>query len=112
MTSSSVSLLRRYLTSAVLVVPPVLYYRDNFYSLYVVRGTSMEPSLNHGDVLLVRKSDVYPERMWRRWKSGSSPPPSVVGASEEEDEDRYDDVIRVMALDSSSGRPIGDGVYG
>jgi len=110
------ALLRRYLTSVALIVPPVLYLRDNFYSLYVVRGTSMEPNLNDGDVLLVRKSDVYPERMWRRWASVSSKEDRPTNEEEDEgdDDDKQEaendrnDALHVMAYDVSSGRPIGN----
>lgn len=74
-------LLRRYLTSVALIVPPVLQLRDNFYSLYVVRGISMEPNLKDGDVLLVRKSDV------RRWASAGSKQYD----DDDNDDDNYDD---------------------
>jgi signal peptidase I len=38
-------------------VPIVLWGRDNFYSLVRVQGASMEPTLQQGDVVLVRKAD-------------------------------------------------------
>lgn len=112
-------LLRRYLTSVALIVPPVLHLRDNFYSLYVVRGTSMEPNLKDGDVLLVRKSDIYPERMWRRWASAGSKDDDddnnerttnkVDGDDiDAAENDRNSDALHVMAYDVSSGRPIGN----
>ena len=118
MTSRGALLLRRYLTSVALVVPPVLHLRDNFYSLHVVRGKSMEPNLKDGDVLLVRKSDVYPERMWRRWASAGNSKEDGPTNEEEDDgdddddkevaEDDRNDALHVMAYDVSSGRPIGN----
>ena len=117
------SALRSYLSNAALSIPPVLYIRDNFYSLYVVDGRSMEPSLRRGDVVLVRKSDVYPDASWRRWtsrasypsSSSSSPAHGVSRDYSDEDDDGgdgdYDEdrnALRVLALDASSGRPIGD----
>lgn len=38
-------------------LPCVVWFRDNLASLYVVKGTSMGPSLQNGDVVLVRRSD-------------------------------------------------------
>eukprot|EP00578_Thalassiosira_sp_NH16_P014114 CAMPEP_0181107088 /NCGR_PEP_ID=MMETSP1071-20121207/16892_1 /TAXON_ID=35127 /ORGANISM="Thalassiosira sp., Strain NH16" /LENGTH=208 /DNA_ID=CAMNT_0023190565 /DNA_START=462 /DNA_END=1088 /DNA_ORIENTATION=+ len=82
-----------------LSAPPIVFFKDNFYSLYRVEGSSMEPSLYHGDVLLVRKSDVFPGTMWKRWMS--------LASSYEEEED-HQNAVRVMALDASMGSPIGD----
>mmetsp|Transcript_16062 Transcript_16062/g.33970 ORF Transcript_16062/g.33970 Transcript_16062/m.33970 type:complete len:218 (+) Transcript_16062:254-907(+) len=93
------STLKRYLFNTALALPPVVFIRDNFYSLYRVEGSSMEPALHHGDVLLVRTSDVLPHTMWRRWTS--------VAISYEEEEERQN-AMRVMALDAQSGRPIGE----
>lgn len=59
----------------------------------------MEPALYHNDVLLVRKSDVYPDKMWRRWVSH-------VAASYEEEE-LHQDALKVLSLDALSGRPVG-----
>lgn len=117
---TSAALLRRYLSNAAVSVPPVLYFRDNFYSLYVVDGNSMMPSLRVGDVVLVRKSDVYPDASWRRWTSSEAFPPSppsssayyeASGRDDDDEDDEADDrknALRVLALDASSGRPIGD----
>lgn len=93
------SAFRKYLFNMVLTVPPVLFFKDNFYSLYRVDGSSMEPALYHGDVLVVRKSDVFPHTMWKRWTS--------IATSYEEEED-HQNAMRVMALDAQSGRPIGE----
>jgi type IV secretory pathway protease TraF len=87
----------------------------------------MEPNLKDGDVLLVRKSDVYPERMWRRWASaGSSNKDGNDNnnnerttnkeeeghddeeVAEENDRRNNSDALHVMAYDVSSGRPIGN----
>ena len=95
--------LRKYFTNISLTIPPIIYFRDNFYSFYRVEGTSMEPALYQGDVLLVRKSDIYPDRMWRKFTSV---------ASSYEEEEIHQNALKVLALDASSGRHIGDWQYG
>jgi len=91
--------LRRYITNTILTLPPIIYVRDNFYSLYRVEGSSMEPALLQGDILLVRKSDVYPDRLWRKWTSV---------ANSYEEEHVHQNALKVLALDASSGVPLGD----
>mmetsp|Transcript_3540 Transcript_3540/g.7818 ORF Transcript_3540/g.7818 Transcript_3540/m.7818 type:complete len:222 (+) Transcript_3540:260-925(+) len=93
------SAIRKYLTNIALAVPPIIIFKDNFYSLYRVEGASMEPALHHGDVLLVRKSDVFPKTVWKRWMS-------VATSFEQEIE--HQNAMKVMAMDASSGRLIGD----
>lgn len=93
------SALRKYLFNITLTVPPIIFFNDKFYSLYRVEGSSMEPAIHHGDVLLVRKSDVFPVNTWKRLTS--------VATSYEEEEERQNS-MRVMALDAQSGRPIGE----
>ena len=61
----------------------------------------MEPSLRQGDIILVRKSDVYPQSMWRRWTSSSS-------SSSSSSQSHEVDALKVLAYDAASGRPIGD----
>lgn len=55
------------LVSLVAAVPLLVCFRDNMFSLCKVQGSSMEPTLQNGDVLLVRKAD-FPivGRMGRR----------------------------------------------
>jgi len=43
--------------STVAAVPLAIYFHDSYYSFVRVNGTSMEPTLKHGDLLLIRKSD-------------------------------------------------------
>lgn len=43
--------------STIAAVPLAIYFHDSFYSIVRVNGSSMEPTLKHGDLLLVRKSD-------------------------------------------------------
>ncbi|KAL3776159.1 hypothetical protein ACHAW5_005697 [Stephanodiscus triporus] len=108
---TSAAALRRYLSNAALSVPPSYIFRDNFYSLYVVDGSSMMPSLRVGDVVLVRKSDVYPHASWRRWTSSDASPPSPLlhGAPQGEQSRRR---RRLRAKTTTNGRsaegPIGD----
>ncbi|KAK1735224.1 mitochondrial inner membrane protease subunit 2 [Skeletonema marinoi] len=102
--ASSSSSLRRTLTSIALIVPPAKFISDTFYSLYRVQGSSMEPALQDGDVLLVRKADVFPHLDWKRWTSSSS--------SSYEEEERHQTALRVIAQDAQSGRPIGENNVG
>ncbi|KAL7523804.1 hypothetical protein ACHAWF_000672, partial [Thalassiosira exigua] len=97
-----ITTLRNYLMGVALTVPPAIYFKDNFYSLYRVEGDSMEPALYDGDVMLVRKSDVFPDATWRRWMS--------MATVSEDGEDR--NPMKVMALDAQSGRPIGERLTG
>lgn len=96
--------IRKCLLNTALAVPPILFLKDRLYSLYRVNGPSMEPALHHGDVLLVRKSDLHPSSLWEKWTSDTAASP------EEEEESR--NARRVMAMDASSGRSIGDGWTG
>lgn len=51
--------------SVVAAVPLMICVRDSFYSLCKVKGSSMDPSLKNGDVLLIRKAD-FPVLRWNR----------------------------------------------
>jgi signal peptidase I len=66
----------------------------------------MEPALQDGDVLLVRKADVLPHLDWKRWTSSSS------SASSYEEEEKNQTALRVIAQDAQSGRPIGENNVG
>mmetsp|Transcript_3754 Transcript_3754/g.8279 ORF Transcript_3754/g.8279 Transcript_3754/m.8279 type:complete len:243 (-) Transcript_3754:340-1068(-) len=103
MNASSSSHLLWNFTAIAATLPTALYVRDNLFSLYRVQGSSMEPNLTDGDVLLVRKADFYPRRQWEQW---SSP------ATSYEEEVANQNAIRVMANDANSGRPIGDELVG
>ena len=50
---------RRCLSASFLTLPAAVVVRDNLFSVFRVRGPSMEPSLQDGDIVLVRKSDVF-----------------------------------------------------
>eukprot|EP00978_Attheya_sp_CCMP212_P049663 scaffold694574_cov55-Attheya_sp.AAC.1 len=43
-----------------LSIPFCVWWTDTIFSVYKVQGKSMEPSLQDGDVILVRKSDLLP----------------------------------------------------
>ncbi|KAL7462356.1 hypothetical protein ACHAXS_002734 [Conticribra weissflogii] len=103
--------LRQYLTAVTLIIPPVIFARDNCYSFYRVQGSSMEPALKNGDVLLVRKADFCPRRQWAQWAAS----PSNNDDSDDEgidDNHHLENALRVIALDAQSQRPIGDNIVG
>eukprot|EP00934_Nitzschia_sp_Nitz4_P006193 Nitzschia sp. Nitz4//scaffold88_size82704//41110//41784//NITZ4_005294-RA/size82704-processed-gene-0.102-mRNA-1//1//CDS//3329559500//6183//frame0 len=50
-------------TSTLAALPVLLWAQDSLFSLHVVRGSSMEPTLHSGDILVVRKSDG----IWQRY---------------------------------------------
>ncbi|KAL7514199.1 hypothetical protein ACHAXN_013226 [Cyclotella atomus] len=104
MTTPSSSRLVQTLTSLALTIPPLIFIRDNFYSLYRVQGSSMEPSLQDGDILLVRKADFFPSNQWKKWTSQSS--------DDEREIQENQNALRVIALDAQSDRPIGDTITG
>jgi signal peptidase I len=45
------------LVSLAAAVPLLVFFRDNVLSLCKVQGSSMEPTLKNGDILLIRKAD-------------------------------------------------------
>lgn len=52
--------------SAVAAIPVILWANDSLFSLYRVNGSSMEPSLKHGDIVIVRKSDGIWQKQTRK----------------------------------------------
>lgn len=57
--SSNAKLLRTVLTSVVSSIPVAIFVRDRFYSVARVQGSSMEPTLQANDVVLIRKRDMF-----------------------------------------------------
>jgi len=51
--------------SALAATPIFFWTQDSLLSLYRVNGSSMEPSLSHGDIVIVRKSDGIWQRKTR-----------------------------------------------
>eukprot|EP00429_Kryptoperidinium_foliaceum_P011318 CAMPEP_0176003010 /NCGR_PEP_ID=MMETSP0120_2-20121206/948_1 /TAXON_ID=160619 /ORGANISM="Kryptoperidinium foliaceum, Strain CCMP 1326" /LENGTH=182 /DNA_ID=CAMNT_0017335629 /DNA_START=198 /DNA_END=743 /DNA_ORIENTATION=- len=47
-------------------VPVAVWATDSLFSLYRVQGSSMEPSLHHGDILVVRKADGIWQKQTRK----------------------------------------------
>jgi signal peptidase I len=62
----------------------------------------MEPALQDGDILLVRKADFFPSEQWKKWTQ----------SSDEKDIEANQNALRVIALDAQSDRPIGDTITG
>jgi signal peptidase I len=58
-TATAVNPSRRaiWATTALAGLPLVVWFRDSIFSLARIHGTSMEPCLQDGDVILIRKSD-------------------------------------------------------
>uniref|UniRef100_A0A7S4MNR6 Mitochondrial inner membrane protease subunit n=1 Tax=Odontella aurita TaxID=265563 RepID=A0A7S4MNR6_9STRA len=76
------------LSTLALTLPFAIYVRDDYCSAHVVRGSSMEPSLRDGDVVLVCRADLFPgfrrswlETLWRRCAE-------AVGLAQEEEGER------------------------
>ena len=48
------------LSTVALSIPPLVLIQDCFFSIFVVKDDSMEPTLKQNDVVLVRKVDFFP----------------------------------------------------
>jgi signal peptidase I len=61
-------------TTALASLPLVVWFRESVFSLARIHGTSMEPSLHDGDVILIRKSDrgVFVESLVRLIRQGEA----------------------------------------
>jgi signal peptidase I len=68
----------------VAVTPLAIWCHDSLFSLCRVRGSSMDPTLFPGDILVVRKADGF----WQRWKlpTSISSMTTVEGGDEEKDD--------------------------
>jgi signal peptidase I len=44
--------------SIVATIPFLIYFCDEYYSITYIRDTSMEPTIHHGDIVLIRKRDA------------------------------------------------------
>jgi signal peptidase I len=58
MSQSSSKLLR--ISSAALVIPPLIYFNDTFFSIQKVKNDHMVPDLKQGDLVLVQKGELLP----------------------------------------------------
>jgi hypothetical protein len=65
------------LASTVAALPVLAWAHDSLYSVCRVRGASMEPTLKDGDVVLVRKSDVWNPRAPPSLSPSASPSASA-----------------------------------
>ena len=52
--------------SALAAVPILIWANYSLFSLYRVSGSSMEPSLKHGDIVIVRKADGIWQKQTRK----------------------------------------------
>lgn len=48
------------ITSAALVVPPLIYFNDTFFSIQKVKNDSMNPDLKLGDIIIIQKGEFMP----------------------------------------------------
>jgi signal peptidase I len=66
-TAPSRQAIQIWATTALASIPLVLWFRESMFSLARIHGTSMEPSLHDGDLILIRKSDrgVFVESLVR-----------------------------------------------
>jgi len=53
-------LFQKILTSTALGLPIIYYIHERIYTIHTISTTSMEPSLQKGDVILIRKVDFLP----------------------------------------------------
>jgi len=51
--------INHFMTTGALTLPIAIWFLDCLFSTCRVKGNSMEPTLKDGDVLLVRKSDIF-----------------------------------------------------
>ena len=72
----------------------------------------MEPALHNGDVLLVRKADIFPHRQWKQWTSHIHNASNMTEEEIYEHERESENALRVIALDAESHRPIGHSLTG
>jgi signal peptidase I len=78
----------------------VLVY-DNFFSFCKVKGSSMEPTLYNGDIVVVRKSDGIWQRYTRNWPTKSD---KQQNDNHEEDYDWATERSRVLAYEKDHCR--------
>ena len=78
--------LRRGLRTALLTLPIAITIRDNLYSICRVRGESMEPSLQDGDIVLVRKLDLFLNGKKICWTKPPSPEDNIADKEMVEEE--------------------------
>ena len=55
---SNIQKQRTALQIFVATIPFLIYFRDEFYNITYVRGSSMAPTISKGDIVLVRKRDA------------------------------------------------------
>ena len=105
------SLLGRSCRALLPLFPFGVYVSDDLASLHVVEDGSMEPALKAGDVVFVRRADVFPRRLWDDLAGSAAASEGDGGVGRGEGLDAAGsavDGLRVMALDASCGRPVGD----
>lgn len=79
------SKLNRALITVGTVSPIMFCFQDIFFSMHKVHGASMEPALQDGDVVLVRKADFF------TWRMISDEPLTFSELVEKSDVDKLDE---------------------
>ena len=98
--------LKRALFATTLTLPIAVFINDCFYSIFTVKGTSMEPSLKEGDVVLVRKVDFLPYYFHNEKKG-----PTVQDIIKRGNADPLDEVTdrqKAIKIDASVGKSAGN----
>jgi len=93
---------RRILSASVIIIPPSIYFNDTFYSTLKVHGNTMEPALQDGDIVLVRKIDFLPYYFQEKLSLNDLQDDASYKLEQEADR------LKSLRMDASVGRPAGD----
>jgi len=124
-TATTRPLFQKFLTSTALGLPIAYYIHENLYSTHTITDTtSMEPTLQKGDIVLIRKADFLPhyhrtpgidvqhleDGTIRRHRDDEEGDRSDHHRPERFDSllDRETDRLRALKVDASVGRPAGN----
>mmetsp|Transcript_27269 Transcript_27269/g.31168 ORF Transcript_27269/g.31168 Transcript_27269/m.31168 type:complete len:221 (+) Transcript_27269:287-949(+) len=50
----------KILSATCMITPPIILFKDSFYSIHTVQDDSMDPFLQRDDIVLIRKVDFLP----------------------------------------------------
>eukprot|EP00565_Helicotheca_tamesis_P005032 CAMPEP_0185724268 /NCGR_PEP_ID=MMETSP1171-20130828/800_1 /TAXON_ID=374046 /ORGANISM="Helicotheca tamensis, Strain CCMP826" /LENGTH=251 /DNA_ID=CAMNT_0028392077 /DNA_START=184 /DNA_END=939 /DNA_ORIENTATION=- len=91
------------LSSLLLSLPLAIYLHDKLYTTVTIVGSSMEPTLHDGDVLLIRRSDAFFLKIHRRHQNNSTTTPEEE-EEEEDDNDVQHETSKIQKTDAMVGK--------